>query len=211
VVERGRDPEALGRRTPGRREAARSALGAGADELVLLGVGRQEHQKGHVYLVEALHHLRESHPRAVVYLAGRAGNASAELDAAIDRRGLADRVRRLGHRGDVAELLVAADVFVMPSLYEGTAGAALEAMALEVPIVASDLAGTRGLLVHEDNALLVPIGEDVLLARAIGAALDDPAAAEARTSRGRAAFEARFTLERSAAAMVALYEDVVAR
>jgi glycosyltransferase involved in cell wall biosynthesis len=109
-----------------------------------------------------------------------------------------------------SDLLAAADVFAMPSRYEGTAGAAIEALALEAPIVASDLDGTRGLLIDGVNALLVPAADPVELRRAIERVLADPAGAHARTARGRHLFETRFTLARSATRMVELYHEVAA-
>lgn len=208
VVERGRDPGALGRRDAARRARVRQALDLrGGDELIL-AVGRQEFQKGHVHLVEAFAGMARDRPRAVLAIAGRSGNASAALDRAI--AGLDDpgRVRVLGHRDDIADLLVAADVFAMPSLYEGTAGAAIEALALEVPVVASDLGGTRGVLIDGVNAVLVPAARPQALGRALVQVLDDPDAASERVARGRALFEDRFTLERSAARMFALYHEV---
>jgi len=208
VVERGRDPEALGRRTPARRAAARAGVGVADDEPLVLAVGRQEFQKGHVHLVEAMRDVTRNHPAAVLAIAGRSGNATASLERSIVASGLGDRVRLLGHRDDVGDLLVGADIFAMPSLYEGTAGAAIEAMALEVPIVACDLAGTAGILEHDVNALLVPVADPVALAKAIEQVLDDPDAAAARAGRAREVFERRFTLARSADRMAALYAEV---
>ena len=211
VVERGRDPVALGRRRPERRAAVRRSLGVADDEDLILAVGRQEHQKGQVHLVEAFARLIRTRPRALVAIAGRSGNASAALDEVIERTGTSERVRRLGHRDDVADLLSAADVFVSASRYEGTAGAAIEALALEVPVVATDLAGTRGLLVDGRNARLVPVGDPRALAAAIGDTLDDEPGRAARVVRGRADFEQRFTLDRSADGMVELYREVAER
>jgi len=208
VVERGRDPEALGRRTPARRADARKGLGLADDEPLVLAVGRQEYQKGHVHLVEAMRDVTRNHPAAVLAIAGRSGNATAALERSIVASGLGDRVRLLGHRDDVGDLLAAADIFAMPSLYEGTAGAAIEAMALEAPIVACDLAGTAGILEHDVNALLVPVADPVALAKAIEQVLDDPDAAAARSDRAREVFERRFTLARSADRMATLYAEV---
>lgn len=210
VVERGRDPEAFGRREPARRARVRRGLGLDDDAELVLAVGRQEFQKGHVHLVEAFGALAQDRPAAVLAIAGRTGNATADLGAAIAALDDPDRVRVLGHRDDVADLLVAADVFAMPSRYEGTAGAAIEALALEAPVVASDLAGTRGVLRHGDNALLVPPARPDELRRALAEVLDDPASAHERAARGRALFEERFTLDRSAERMAALYRDVAA-
>ncbi len=211
VVERGRDPEVLGSRSATRRSRVRAGLGLDPGAEMILAVGRQEHQKGHVHLVEALALLVHRRPDAMVVIAGRPGNATAALEDAISRTALSARVRRLGHRDDVADLLSAADVFALPSRYEGTAGAAIEALALETPVVATDLAGTRGVLVDADNARLVPVGDPPALARALAATLEDPAAAIDRARRGRALFEERFTLSGSADRMVALYAAVAER
>jgi glycosyltransferase involved in cell wall biosynthesis len=210
VVERGRDPQALGRRSAPRRAAVRDRLGWGDDRTLVLAVGRQEHQKGHVHLVRALARLSGGRPEIEVAIAGRSGNATAAIEAAVASTPpeVRDRIHLLGHRDDIPDLLAAADVFAMPSLYEGTAGAAIEAFALEVPVVATTLRGTRGLLIDGENALLVPVGDDRALADAILATLDDPDATATRVKAGRNAFEERFTLERSADAMAALYQDV---
>jgi glycosyltransferase involved in cell wall biosynthesis len=212
VVERGRDPQAFGRRDESRRARVRASLGLAADDRLIVAVGRQEYQKAHAHLVEAVRELvQDGYPPVVLAIAGRRGNASDALDDAIRASGLGDRARLLGHRDDIADLLVAADVFAMPSRYEGTAGAAIEAMALEVPIVATDLTGTAGILEHEVNALLVPVGDPAALAKAIRATLEHPEDARARASRARQDFEDRFTLERSADRMAALYERVAYR
>ena len=211
VVERGRDPEALGRRTAARRSAARAKLGMDPCAEVILAVGREEYQKGHVHLVDALATLGGTRPDALVLIAGRSGNASAAIDDAVRRAGLGDRVRRLGHRDDVADLLCAADVFALPSLYEGTAGAAIVALALETPIVSSDLAGTRGVLVDGVTARLVPVGDTAALARALASTLDDASVRSAQVAKGRALFDERFTLTRSAERMAELYGAVADR
>ena len=211
VVERGRDPDALGRRTPARRAASRAELGIGPEAEVILAVGREEYQKGHVHLIDALAKLAPSRPDAIVLIAGRSGNASLAIDDAVRRSGLADRVRRLGHRDDVADLLCAADVFALPSLYEGTAGAAIEALALETPIVSSDLAGTRDVLIDGESARLVPVGDPAALAEALAATLDDPSGRAGQVAKGRALFDERFTLSRSAERMAELYRDVAER
>lgn len=208
VVERGRDPDELGRRDPERRARVRAGLGLVDDAPLIVTAGRQEFQKGHVHLVEAVGALAATRPDAVLAIAGRAGNATADLERAIGRLAEPRRVLVLGHRDDVADLLAAGDVFAMPSRYEGTAGAAIEALALEAPIVASDLDGTRGLLIDGVNALLVPAADPVELRRAVERVLDDPAGAQARTARGRHLFETRFTLPRSATRMVELYHEV---
>jgi glycosyltransferase involved in cell wall biosynthesis len=209
VVERGRDPERLGRATPERRARVRATLGLHEDDEVVVNVGRQEYQKAQRDLLDAFALVARRRPRAALLIAGRAGNASADLARQHARSPVADRIRFLGHRDDVPDLLAAADVFAFPSLYEGTGGAAIEAMALGLPIVTTDIDAMREVVDGGRNALLAPPHAPGPLADAVTALLDDPARRLAFGARSRAIFEARFTLERSTRAMVELYERVV--
>lgn len=209
VVERGRDLTELGEPSASRRLTVRRRLGLQPDVPVVVAVGRVEYQKAHGALVEALARLSSSRPDMVLLIAGRDGNASGELAAAVERNQLDGRVQVLGHRSDVPDLLAAADVFAMPSLYEGTAGAAIEALALGVPVVATGLAGTEGLLVDGLNARLVPAGSVDELAAAIEVATSDADGRNAAlTDAGRRAVQERFTLDRAVDEMASLYREV---
>ena len=208
VIERGRDPVRLGTRSRTRRHDARRRLGIGESAEVLLNVGRQEYQKGQRFLLKAVASLAGSRPRTVLLIAGRKGHASAELRELHEALDLGDRVRFLGHRDDVPELMAAADVFVFPSLYEGLGGAVIEAMALGLPVVASDLPALREVVEHGRSGLLVPPRSPQAIADAVAAVLDAPDRAQSMGARGRTIFEERFTLERSALRMVALYRSV---
>ncbi len=209
VIERGRDGVRLGRRTPDRRRAAREMLGLRDDDEVVVALGRQEYQKGHRYLLEAIERLAQSRPRLVCLIVGRRGAASEELDAALAGRPPAGRVRFLGHRDDAPDVLCAADVFAFPSLFEGLGGSLIEAMALGLPIVASDLPAIREVVEPKGNATLVPAESAQHLAEALASLLDDPATAASYAARSREIFEDRFTLARSTERMAALYGAVL--
>jgi glycosyltransferase involved in cell wall biosynthesis len=211
VIERGRDPERLGEPSRKRRAAARAALGLTQDGDVVVTVGRQEFQKGQRHLLEAFARLAAARPEAVLLVAGREGHASADLETFRAGLGVGDRVRLLGHRTDVPEILAAADVFAFPSLYEGFGGAVIEAMALGLPVVASDLPALHEVVEAERTGVLVPPGSAADLASAIGGLLDDPARARAMGERGRATFLERFTVERTTARMVELYGRILSR
>ena len=99
---------------------------------MVINVGRQEHQKGQVLLVEAFSQVLANHPGALLLIVGRPGAATKAIETAIADAGLGGSVRLLGPRSDVADLLCAADVFAMSSLFEGLGGVVLEAMALNV-------------------------------------------------------------------------------
>lgn len=210
VVHRGRDRTRLGEWSPERRSAARRRLGIPPDAPVVLAAGRQEYQKGHVDLVAAAAVLAAHHPDLVVLIAGRRGHATCAIEAAVRRSGTGAHVRLLGHRDDIGDLLAAADVVALPSRYEGTAGIVIEAMAMARPVVASDLAALHDVVERDVTGLLVPPADPPALAAAIGRVLADPGLAAALGRAGRAAFEARFTLEASVAGMVGLYERVAA-
>jgi glycosyltransferase involved in cell wall biosynthesis len=206
VIERGRDPSRLGEPGLERRLRVRRKLGLSPDEPVAVTVGRQEYQKGHRYLLEAMAELSRRRTKLRLLLVGRAGNLSSQLQSQAKAYGLADRVRFLGHREDVPDLLAAADLFVFPSLYEGLGGAVIEAMALGLPIVASDIPVMREVLEVDRNALLVPSASPRALADALEDLLDHPAKARSFGARGRAIFAERFTLDRGVERMTELYE-----
>jgi glycosyltransferase involved in cell wall biosynthesis len=207
VIERGRDISRLGEPSPERRARSRTSLGLGETDRVLLTVGRQEYQKGQRFLLEAMSLLREQ-PNLVLLIAGRRGHASPDLDRTVRQLGLEDRVRLLGHRLDVPELLAAADVFVFPSLYEGLGGALIEAMALGMPVVASKIDAIEEVVENGGSATLVESGRPAELAAAIASLLDDPVRARAFADRGREIFFERFTLDRSAERMIELYRSL---
>jgi glycosyltransferase involved in cell wall biosynthesis len=210
VVPRGRDPERLGVPSPARRLASRRALGCAPDDEVIVTIGRHEFQKGHRYLLEAAARLRPARPRLRVIVAGRRGNASADVEALRRLLDLGDQVWFMGHRDDVPNLLAAADLFVFPSLYEGFGGALIEAMALGLPIVASDVPAIKEVVEEGRNSLLVPRGDPDALARAVADLLDRADQREAFGRASRRRFEEHFTLDSVVPQMVELYRSVVA-
>ncbi|MBK5286860.1 MAG: glycosyltransferase [Acidimicrobiia bacterium] len=205
VIYRGRDPHQLGRRTAERRARIRRDLGLNDQQPVVLAVGRQEWQKGHDVLIAALPELARRWPSLTLLIAGRPGRQSADLEQAVARTGLSDRVRVLGFRDDVAELLCGADVLAFPSRWEGLGSSLLEAMALEIPIVASGLPAVREVLSPAEARLVAPAEPD-LLAAAIGECLADPTGATRRTEAARHRFLREFTVQASASSMTAFYE-----
>jgi glycosyltransferase involved in cell wall biosynthesis len=210
VIPRGRDPERLGRREPERRARVRAGLGVADGTPLLLAVARHEHQKGLDLLLEALPGVLAAHPGARLAVAGRDGNQTPLLAASAARLGLDGAVDFLGAREDVPDLLCAADVVVIPSRWEGLSNVLIEAMALEAPVVASDLPTLHDAVADGDTATLVPVGSSERLAAAIGATLADPAAAADRARRAHRRFVERFTIDRVVDQMRAFYERALA-
>ena len=210
VVPRGRDPEALGQRTAARRQAARQRLGVDPDTPMLVAVGREEPQKNHALLLRAFAELQRAHPDAVLVIAGRRGRASAQIDDTAADLGLAPPVlRRLGARDDVADLLVAADVFAFPSRWEGLGGAALEAMALRAPIVAADIPAFHEVLDGGRAALLADPDDPHAWSQALAQALAHGPEIRERVDHAEARFHGHYTLARSADGMAAFDSRVL--
>jgi glycosyltransferase involved in cell wall biosynthesis len=207
VIPRGRDLRTLGRRDPTRRAQSRAQLGLVANDVMLLAVGRHEYQKGIDVAITALPAVRAKHAGAQLFVAGREGNATAMLRATARANRVSDQVRFLGYRADVSDLLCAADVFVFPSRWEGSPGSVIEAMALEAPIVASDIPAVVEVVGRSDAALLAPPNDAPRLAEAIIAAIDDRDSPR-RVNIARQRFLASFTADRVAQQMLTLYERV---
>jgi glycosyltransferase involved in cell wall biosynthesis len=209
VIERGRDPSRMGEPSPERRARARRSLGLEISDEVLVTVGRQEFQKGQKHLIEAFRGILERRPRCRLLVVGREGNASADLRQLIARLDFGDRARLMGYREDVPEILAAADLFVFPSLYEGQGGALVEALALGLPIVATDIPSTREVVEPGHNAVLVPVEAPNEMAMAIERLLLDPQSMQKLGLRSRQIFESRFTIGRSASRMMNLYASLL--
>jgi glycosyltransferase involved in cell wall biosynthesis len=205
VIRRGRDPATLGEPGPDRRRRVRGRLGISDDAVVVTAVGRNEYAKGHQDLFESVAPLLREHPRLLVLVVGRAGTHTARLEERHRSLGLGNRVRLLGHRPDVPDLLAASDVFAFPSLYEGFGGSALEAMALGLPVICSDLPALRELVEPDRTALIVPPSSPAPLRAALQRLLADAELRRRLGDRGRRVFLERFTLARSVEGMAALY------
>jgi glycosyltransferase involved in cell wall biosynthesis len=208
VIERGRDPDRLGPPSPERRALARSRLNLNQDERVLVNVGRQEFQKGQIYLLRALDALTARLPKPMVLIAGRDGNATNELIQYCEQRELSDRVRFLGHRDDIGDILAAADIFAFPSLFEGMPGAVIEAMALALPVIATRIEPVCEVVEEGKNALLVEPAAVDPLSRAIDGLFSSPDTMMKFGTRSRELFLERFVLERVMAKTLALYQEV---
>jgi glycosyltransferase involved in cell wall biosynthesis len=183
-------------------------LGLAEDDKVIVNVGRREYQKGQRFLIDAVRILAPRFPNLVCLIAGRDGHLSEELGRMQREYGLESRVRFLGHRDDIPDLLAASDIFVMSSLYEGLPGAAIEAMALGLPVVGSDIAPTREVVEPGKSGLLVAPASGAAIASALRELLDQREVGLRMGREGRAMFLERFTLTRSTERMVELFRGV---
>ena len=166
--------------------------------------------KGVETLIEAFARLAERRPDATLVIAGD-GPEGPALEALAARLGVAGSVEFLGEVDDVFRVLGASDLFVQPSWSESFPYAVLEAMASEVPIVATDVGGTGEAVEDGDSAVLVAPREPGVLADAISGLLDDPDRARELARSANLRFMERFTLERMVAGTVETYSELGTR
>jgi len=202
------DPGALVPRVP--RDEVRAREGVDGGTALLLAAARLSRRKGFDVLLEALAELRARgvHFAPRLWIAGD-GDERPALEALSARRGLDDRVRFLGRREDVPDLLGACDALVMPSRAEGLGIAALQAMAAGRPVVASAVGGLADAVVHEETGLLVPPDDAGALADAL-ARLGDVALRRRLGDAGPPRVRRHFSADAMVEAYAALYEEVIA-
>jgi glycosyltransferase involved in cell wall biosynthesis len=182
---------------------AREAMG-GTSRPVVLAAGRLAPQKGYGVLVNAAVTWQQREPKPLLALAGD-GPLAGPLRALSDTLGV--DVLLLGQRHDVPALMSAADVVVVPSMWEGQPLVVQEALCLGRPVVASRIGGIPD-LTGEDGAYLVTPRDDAALATAVTAVLGDPALAERLSIAAIARAAALPTDEEAVAAVLALYQRI---
>jgi glycosyltransferase involved in cell wall biosynthesis len=192
-------------RIPEPDPALRMKLLEGRSGFLVLTLARLHEQKGHADLLAAAAQV----PDATFVLAGD-GPLRGELEQRARQLGVAGRCVFLGHRRDVPALLAAADVFVLPSLYEGLPVSVLEAMAAGRPVVATAIGGTDEAVRDEVTGLLVPPHDPAALAAAIGRLRADPALARRLAAAGRDRVEREFSSEATALRVMEIYDEVLA-
>ena len=174
------------------------------DGRLVFAMGRLHKNKAFDVLIQAMAQV----PDTYLWLAGD-GPLRGELEALAERVGVKPRVRFLGWRDDVSELLAACDVFVCPSRHEPLGNVVLEAWARGKAVVAADSVGPGILIDHLESGFLVPVDDVVSLAHGIRYMFDDPAVRERLARAGRARFEAEFSEAVVVQRFVAFFEEIM--
>ena len=185
------------------RELRRTLTGNDRTPLVLTAA-RLHEQKGLDVLIKAVPGV----PDACFAIAGD-GPERRQLEKLAADLGVEDRVRFLGSRSDIPALLGASDLFVLPSRYEGFPLALLEAMAAEVPVVATRIDGVDELVVDGQNGDLVEAGDSAALGSAITNLLADPDRRKALATRGHELVLQRYGAEAMTARVTRVYDELL--
>jgi glycosyltransferase involved in cell wall biosynthesis len=187
-------------------DRVRRDLGIAADVPVFAVVGELNRNKRQRDPIAGL--VRMRHQSAHLILAGD-GPRRAFLETQAHKLGLRDRVHFLGVVDDIRPVVGAATALILPSTREGLARSVMEALALEIPVIASTARGNRE-LVGTDAGIIVPTGDIAALASAMDRLIDHPDEAHAMGLRGRERMVERYDLNVLLRMHRALYEEMLA-
>lgn len=190
----------------GDAEALRRPPAAGAP-VRLLAAGRLSPEKGLHLLLRAIAQLAPSSPPLRLTIAGT-GPEEAALRRLCVRLGLTDQVRYAGYVADMPKLYADTDLVVQSSLTEGLPNVMLETAYLGVPVVATDVGGTREVIEHGISGWLVRPGSAAALANGIRCYLADPAGFIAMAANGRLHVVEKFSFETRTRKQMTTYEEL---
>lgn len=208
LLENAIDTDQYARRTD--RAEAKRRLGISPERFVVGAVGRLSAEKGFDLLIRALDRLLAAGHDLTLLIAGE-GDEHARLEALVADLGRADRVRLLGFQGDVIPLYEAMDTFALSSLREGLPNVVLEAMALEVPVAATRIAGVPRLIRDGENGLLAEPGSVDALADVLGRLRGDPGLRQDLGRAGRATIESGHGFAARMRRLSDLYDELLGR
>ncbi len=205
LVENGVDTDQYRRRRS--VSEAKERIGLALGRFTIGTVGRLSAEKGFDLLIRAADQLLRSGLPLDLLIVGE-GDERPRLEALIAQLGRKDHFHLLGYRPDPVEVLEALDLFALSSLREGLPNALLEAMALEVPVVATRIAGIPRLIRDGENGLLVEPGDEKSLAAALSRLLEDAALRAELGRTARRTIETSYSFEGRMRKIRALYDDL---
>jgi glycosyltransferase involved in cell wall biosynthesis len=176
---------------------------------VLVHLGRFAFQKNHALLIDAFAQVRSNTPLYLLLVGS--GELEDTVRTQVAQLGLDKRVRFLGIRADVADILNASDVFVLSSRWEGNPLSVMEAMAAGLPVVSTAVGGVPELVREGKTGLLVPSEDAGALAQALQALVDDPARRQAMGAAARQHAVAHFDIRHTVRGYEQLYETLLRR
>jgi glycosyltransferase involved in cell wall biosynthesis len=190
----------------------RRELGIGPEAPIIGMVANIRAPKGHEFFIRAARIVADRYPRATFVISGDSHDTLAPplFQLACDL-GMHERIKFLGFRRDVPNLLAEMDLFVLPSTSEGFPLVVLEAMASGKPVIATRCGGVQEMIQDGVDGLLVPISDAAAIAEKICLLLGEPLRAQALAAAARQSVREKFSVEGMIAGYQALYERCALR
>ena len=193
--------------SPAARRELRSRLQLADDQIAIVQVARLNPLKDHGTSIRAMAELSKSHPHARLLVVGD-GEERASIESLMTELGLTEQVQLLGTRRDVADLLAAADVFLLSSVSEGIPLTLIEAMACGLPCVSTNVGGTGEVIEDGRTGLLARPADPAHLAASLKVLLDDADLRRTMGAAGRARSRQHFSDVQMHAAYQGIYGDL---
>jgi glycosyltransferase involved in cell wall biosynthesis len=191
-------------------QGAKKKLGIPPERFLIGGVGRLSVEKGFDILIRSVDELLRRGLDLSLVLVGE-GEEKSRLAQLITGLGRSDRIHLLGYQSDMISLYEAMDVYALSSLREGLPNVVLEAMAVEVPVVATRVAGVPRLIRAEENGLLVEPGSTEELTGALARLLGDEGLRHRLQLAGRRTVETCYSFKARMRKIQALYDNLLGR
>ncbi len=190
------------------RQETRKALGLSQDAFILINVARLCKQKSQDTLIKSIAYLpKDIYDRINLLIAG-SGELHAELKMLIGKLNLQNKVFLLGHRQDIPDVLNCSDLFVLSSSFEGACFALIEAMAMGLPIVATDIDGVRDTILDNVTGMLIPRNNPEKLALAVSELCRDKEKRLMLGNNGKKRFHEEFRSEKMIQRTEKYYEEL---
>jgi len=195
------------------RVRMRAELGVPADGILIGAVGNLNRFKGYTYFLQAAAKIRERVDPVRFLIVGRRLDTDVAYSEHLRQQtaalGLRENVIFAGFRDDVPRVLAALDVFVLSSVLESCPVALLEAMAMKIPVVATDVGAVREIVEHDRTGLVVPPGDAGAIAQAVLNLLaGPPERVRDMVEQARKTVERRFALDTIARQQLQVYESL---
>lgn len=166
-------------RTDNKRDHIRKEFGILKSHFIIGSVANFRKVKNHTCLIRAAARLQDSHPQIRLFFVGTgfpddSENSEDEIRESIRVFGMQNKVIMAGYKRNIAEILSAFDLFCLPSFSEGLPVSILEAMAVGIPVIGSDVKGTAELIKHRENGFLFNSNDDKDLSDKIETIMKNP-------------------------------------
>ena len=208
VIYNGVDLNAFSQATADARTRIRREFGFSEDDFVVVQVARLHELKDHQTALDTIAVARRTVPAVRLLIVGE-GDERPTIEAGIRQKNLEHHVRLAGGRGDVADLLAAADAFLMSSISEGIPLTIIEAMAAELPVVSTAVGGIPEMITSERNGFLAPARQPAELARCLVSLAQSPSLRKKIGTAGRRTAEEQFSLTGMLNGYRRLYEEMI--
>ena len=207
VIENGTD---LSTKVIANKSQVREELGIPDEATCFVSVGRAEHQKGFDLLLKAFHILLANTSNIYLLIVGD-GSQLPKLNEMVRQLGIEKQVRLLGYKSDPFKYLVASNVYISSSRYEGLPLAMIEAMSIGLPVIGFSVSGVKDVIQHLENGVLVNKIDELELSECITKCLENPELLHNIAKRGQVTVRESYDIKTTACRYIDLYQELISR